>query len=869
MTPERYLQVKAIFLSALDTAPEVRADFLNQQCANDEELFSEVFSLLESHQRSDDFIEIPAIQAISPAEIELHHETLPGQSIGSYQVVKELGHGGMGTVYLAVRSDDQYQKRVAIKLVRSGMDSEFVRKRFRHERQILANLDHPNISRLVDGGTTQNGMPWLAMEYIEGIEITEYCDQKQLSINDRLKIFLQVCSAVQFAHQNLVIHRDIKPGNILITADGTPKLLDFGIAKLVSPQNSQSMDQTVTEMRLMTPGYASPEQARGESITTASDVYSLGVVLYELLTGHRPYHVSAQPANEVLRIICEEQPSKPSTSVSKTEALTNVDGSQSTITPEMVSRAREGQPGKLRKRLSGDLDNIVLMAMRKEPQRRYASISQLSEDLRRHLEGLPVFAREDNFKYRAGKFIARHKVGVAATILITLSLLGGMMTTLWQARKAERRFNDVRRLANSFMFEVNDAIEKLPGSTPARALLVKRALEYLDSLAQESSNDVTLQRELATAYQKVGKIQGDPYYANLGDIDGASQSYRKALTIYQLLVQNNPHDETARAELATCYIHLGDVQGFMHNSNEAMKNYRLALNLREQLIAEHSTRPTLQQELASCYEGMGDVLRKNGDSPGALEQFRKTLSINEKLVSQEPGNQQLRRALAVMYRKVANGLDETDDKAGGLEAAHKALAIFEALASSDASPQNQSEVATTYNQIGDLSWGANKFKDALENYRRSLILLEGLSAADLSDAKLRRSYGLSLANVGDVLAQNGEAQGAITYNEKAMAILESLVANNPNNTDLRSDLAAYRVYFGDACKILATRKNISRTRQINYWQAAITQYRLGQKIFLSLLEQGALRGKDEQEPNKLYGEIAQCETALAKLQGKR
>ena len=868
MSPDRYQQIKQIFQAVLEVETTARASYLTEACANDEELRHEVESLLTSHDDAGEFIEAPAVAALTPSDEE-EFVSAVGQRIGPYQVLREIGHGGMGTVYLAMRADDQFKKRVAIKLVRRGMGSDFIVRRFRHERQILASLDHPNIARLFDGGTTADGLPYFVMEYIEGLPIDEYCDQQQLATAARLELFRTVCAAVQHAHQNLVVHRDLKPGNILLTADGTPKLLDFGIAKLLNPElTGETMDVTMTGMKLMTPGYASPEQARGGTITTVSDVYSLGVVLYELLTGHRPYHVAALPPHEAMRIICEEQPSKPSTAVSKNEVLTT-SNSTSTITPEMVSRTRDSQPDKLRKRLSGDLDNIVLMAMRKEPSRRYVSVSQLAEDIRRHLSGLPVMARDDTFRYRSVKFITRHKFGVAAAMLISIALLGGMMTTLWQARKAERRFNDVRTLANSFMFEVHDAIEKLPGSTPARALLVKRALEYLDSLAQESSSDITLQRELATAYEKVGQIQGDPFYANLGDINGAVQSYRKALLIRQALIQITPRDETVRAELAICFTHLGDVLGYSRNPNDGMESYHQALNLREQLVAEHSTRPTLREELATSYEVIGDVLRKNGDSSGALEQFSKASAIYEEKVRQEPENKLARRALAVMYRKIANGLDETGDKRGGLESAGKALAIFEDLTTLDASPQNRGELAASFNQIGDLLWGADEINGALENYRKSLSLREQLSAADPSDTKLTRSYAISLANVGYVLAQNGSGQDAIVHNEKAMTILQSLVANNPNNADLRGDLAAYRVYFGDSYKILATRKNIFQRQQLTFWQAAVIQYQLGQKSFLALREQGALRGKDEKEPEKLDVEIALCEAAIAKLQGKK
>ncbi len=457
----------------------------------------------------------------------------------------------MGAVYLAVRADDQYQKRVALKLVRRGMDTKDILRRFRHERQILASLNHPCIAQLLDGGTTEDGLPYFAMEYVEGKPITNYSDTHKLTIAERLRLIRQVCSAVHCAHQNLVVHRDLKPSNILITADGTPKLLDFGIAKLLNPElSAQTIDPTATALQLMTPEYASPEQVRGEPVTTASDVYSIGIVLYELLTGHRPYRLTSPLPHENLRTVCEEEPEKPSTVINRVETTTSADGAtQVSLTPEIVSRTREGQPEKLRRRLHGDIDNIVLMAVRKEPQRRYATVNQLSEDIRRHLEGLPVVARKDSFGYRAEKFIARHKASVAAAAVVGVSLLAGVMTTSWQAQvakdqraRAERRSEEGRKLANLLIYKLHDQVEKLAGSTPARESMVKGALDYLDGVNKEAGDNPSLQLELAEAYLKVGDVQGNPNNANLGSTAGALQSYHKAKAIAEALSGRIPDD---------------------------------------------------------------------------------------------------------------------------------------------------------------------------------------------------------------------------------------------------------------------------------------------------------------------------------------
>jgi serine/threonine protein kinase len=526
MNAERWQNVKDILEKAVTLEASRRPSYLEEACAADTELRAEVESLLQSHDRAGaGFLQRPAIELLEPAIADLTRKSRVGRRVGVYEIIGEIAHGGMGEVYRARRVDGQYEKEVAVKLVRVGLDTSFVLERFRHERQILASLEHPHIARLLDGGTTEDGIPYLVMELIAGVPIDRYCDDHQLSITDRLRLFRQACSAVQYAHQRLVIHRDIKPNNILVTQNGVPKLLDFGVAKILDP----SAGAETTLARPMTPEYASPEQIRGEPITTASDVYSLGVALYQLLTGRLPYLGDSQNLHALAKEICEIDPLRPSTAIQHPRAARPPQLGE--LASEQVNVLREVSTAKLRRRLAGDLDNIVLKALRKEPQRRYVSVEQLDEDLRRHLEGLPVGARKDSWPYRASKFTQRHKVGLFATAMVTLALLTGMVLTVREARiaeanrkRAEQRFNDVRRLASSLMFEVHDAIKDLPGSTPARKLLVSRALEYLDSLSREAREDVSLQRELATAYERIGDVQGQPRQANLGDPSAAPRN---------------------------------------------------------------------------------------------------------------------------------------------------------------------------------------------------------------------------------------------------------------------------------------------------------------------------------------------------------
>ena len=530
---------------AIEREPESRDGWVDTVCAGDEALRADVTRLLARQKQAEQFLEESPLAAVA----ESNGRSMIGERIGLYKIIREIGRGGMGAVYLAERDDAHFTRRVALKLIKRGMDTDFVVQRFRNERQILASLDHPNIAGLIDGGATEADLPYFIMEYVEGQPINKYANANKLSTAERLKLFRTVCSAVQYAHQNLVIHRDLKPSNILVTKDGEPKLLDFGIAKLLKADGGAETELTATAVRVMTPEYASPEQIKGERITTSSDVYSLGVLLYELLTGQRPYRVKSRQPEEVAKAICEQEPERPSAAVRMTafRVPTSVGSSGRDKSPAEVGTLNTRNL----KLLRGDLDNIVLKALRKEPQRRYASVDQFSEDIRRHLEGLPVTARKATLSYRASKFVQRNKIGVAAAVLILLTLGGGIVATTIEARRANRRFNDVRRLAHSVLFDYHDQIATLPGSTKVRERLVKDSLGYLDNLSQEVGTDRPLMRELAAAYEKVAAVQGGVAMSghgtllsssNLGDMPGALESLRKAIAIRERVFAMEPNN---------------------------------------------------------------------------------------------------------------------------------------------------------------------------------------------------------------------------------------------------------------------------------------------------------------------------------------
>ncbi len=531
MTPERWQQIQTLAEAALEIDTDARSDFLDQACDGDEALRREVEALLGSLDRVESFLETPALGDFArfraaagsgePTTVARDSEwrpaeSGPGQHVGPYRILHEIGHGGMGTVYAAAR-DDPFEHRVAIKLIRPGMDSGSVAQRFRSERQILANLDHPNIARLLDGGTADDGRPYFVMELIEGERIDRYCDRERLPIRRRLDIFREVCAAVDYAHRNLVVHRDIKPSNILITRRGVPKLLDFGIAKLLDDTDfPYTVEATRTGLRPMTPPYASPEQLLGQAITTASDVYSLGVLLYMLLTGRLPYALAEPSPQEMQRALAEGQLPRPSTAVNRPEGPDE-------LSPDAVSRRRGTHPHQLRRRLAGDLDNIVLTALRREPERRYGSVALLAEDLRRHLEGLPVSARRDTFGYRAGKFLRRNKLAASIAGTSAALVLGFATTMAVQARQLARQRDRAKAERDKADRERDKAHRERD-----RAEKVSTFLTDLFALAdpEAGGNTVTAREILDRGLDRIQELEDQPE-AQVGLMSALGRIYRK------------------------------------------------------------------------------------------------------------------------------------------------------------------------------------------------------------------------------------------------------------------------------------------------------------------------------------------------------
>jgi serine/threonine protein kinase len=909
VTPERYKQVRDLADAALDRTGAERALFLETACGADEALRAEAASLLAAYDEVQDqaFLNGPPMAmgttGTGPPEGEDADDTLPaGRRLGPYELVDVLGRGGMGVVYRAVRADDEYRHVVAVKVVRRGMATALGQRRFREERQILAGLEHPGIARLLDGGTTDEGLPYLVMEYVQGQDIDTYCDQRKLGVPERLRLFLGVCAAVHHAHRSLVVHRDIKPGNVLVTADGSPKLLDFGIARLLRTASEGPADPTVTVARVLTPDYASPEQVRGQPVTTATDVYSLGVLLYELLSGHRPYRAGLM--HEVLAAICEEDPERPSSSVARTQKRTT-GGTTVEQTPEVVSGARGTTPAALRKTLSGDLDTIVLKALRKAPEERYASAEAFAEDVRRHLEGRPVQARPQTLSYRAGRFVARNRAAVGAAALVVVALLGGLFAATRQARIAEReralaqkRLHDVRRLSNSLIFEMHDGIAKLAGATEVRRLLVQRATEYLDLLAAEAPANPEVARDLAEAHERLADVLGGSGAANLGDPGTALSHYRRALALRERLAAERPDDLERQRALAASLRKSARAE----SGAAAVGLARRAVEVTTRLAAADPGRAEIQSELAAAHYAAGLAHMKLGEWPAALNSYRSASEGYQRLRDRAPGDQDTLRSWALCEKRMGAIMTLRGQWKEGAEHYRRALAADESRAA--LAPENATARRDVSVTCVDLSVILPTLGDpaaATALLRRALAIREELARADpsnalaqmdlisvrwrLADLRLREGdwrvalrelapavaaaeklSGRDQQHLMNVLAvratayeRAGNTQAMLADRRRAFAIGRSLVRQEPS-TLLELDFLELALALGDGLGAAARRAGPAEAAGL--WREARDAYAEGLERALSLEARKLLAGDGAERGARLRAGVGRCEQAL-------
>ena len=796
----------------------------------------------------------------------------PESRLGPYEILRELGVGGMGSVYLARRTGD-FELIAAIKVLQPGLDTAFFLERFAQERQILATLDHPNIARILDGGRTDDGRPYFVLEYVEGVPLDIYC--AKLTIPQRLALFRQVCAAVHYAHQHLIIHRDLKPTNVLVTADGVPKLLDFGIAKLLTEDTSAP--RTRADLRLMTPEYASPEQVRAGRLSTASDVYALGVMLYQLLTDKLPYEFAEHTYAEYDRLICQTPPRPPSA----------------------------------HRPMAADLEQIVLMALRKEPERRYASAEQFSEDVRRYLEGLPVAAQPDSFQYRATKFLTRNKLPVAAAALLALTMAAGLATTLWQARIAERRFNDVRKLATSFIFEFHDAIENLPGSTPARQLVVKRGLEYLDKLAAEAESDARLQTEVADAYVRIGNVLGNPGSANLGDSAGAMRAYERAAAIYERVAertkaprawtdladslekrgdllaaqgktteaialfrkalamskaQAGSADLEVQASIARGFVKLGDAQSGIGQTNESLQSYTESLALYKVLAEKKPDTVRLQLSLAGAYDRVATAEAALNQTERSLKTYAESLRIRREVLAREPRNATYQRALAVNQLIVGDVQYQAGKIVEALTSYQAAITVLEPLAAADpANVRAQYDLAAAVDRRGDAERSLGQPNVALASYEQGLEMAKRTAARDLTNARYQQSLAVSYNKVGEMQKELGQDTRAVESYQAAFEIRQRLAKTDTASVELKHDLVlSYQNLCGVQSKLGQHEAAIRNCREaIALAQAVVDADRGNYSYETTLSATYMALGYAERRRNALDASLAAFDRSLA------
>jgi tetratricopeptide (TPR) repeat protein len=743
MLPEQWQKLEEIFQNAADLAPDSQTVYLDQACRGDVELRHEVEALLAASPLG--LIE-SAIAATADEMAEPDSDPLVGTWLGPYRIDGLLGRGGMGAVYRAFREDDEFHKQVAIKVIPRMLAGPEVVARFRSERQILANLEHSNIARLFDGGTTE-GIPYLVMEYVEGVPITQYVQAKALSIPDRLRLMQSVCSAVLYAHHSLVIHRDLKPANILVTPEGTVKLLDFGVAKLVDPSVVASAH---TSEMMMTPDYASPEQIRGQPVTTASDVYSLGVVLYEVLTGERPYRITSSNWLDLERVVCNTEPRKPS--------------------------VLESLPSRTRRRLAGDLDNIVMMAMRKDVARRYGSAEQLSEDIRRHLQGLPIQARRDTLMYRGGKFLRRNQWAVTAAFVVAASLVTGTVIAVRQARAAQSRFDQLRGFARTVLVDLHAQLSDIPGTAKARQALIAYVDDYLKRVAAEHvGDDTALATEFATTYLRLGEMQGATPEALASFENGRV-----------LLERKRKRGVSAPADLlvlARLRVTAGSTLMDLGRMPEAIENLLAAENLAAGLPPTMGWNAEAQLLKAWADWRLARLYRTQYLLQKAEEHGRRSVAVCEEMVQRGVRTREMYEILDGARMVLAGVLRRQGSWQQSMELYQKVLDDTERRAAENPSSAGlQRDLARTHDIVGDMiSRMPNSRKEVQQHVRRAITIAERLAALDPGDRTAQSELGQYLSSGGESLADPQDSPEAVAYLRRALPIFEGLLKDEPNS----------------------------------------------------------------------------------------
>ncbi len=737
-----FWRIEATFASVIGLDPEGRARIVGDAFADRPDLRYEIEALLVAHDR--------LAAAGGPAD---NDDDSPGLDlqVGAYRLVEKIGEGGMGEVFRAERADGLFAQQVAVKLTRSTLADSDLRRRFLVERQILASLNHDHIVRLLDGGTTSQGQAYLIMEHVEGVPLTQHCRDHSLSLEERLQLLCTVCRAVQYAHQHGVVHRDLKPANILVTPDHIPKVVDFGVAKLLEGHAGSGFTTTGVVPGPLTPNYASPEQIRGLQVTTAADVYALGVILYELVAGVRPYETQGLPLERVIEVVLHEQPGRPS-----------------------ASPPDEARPLPYAKaRLRGDIDALVLKAMSKEPAERYASASELAGDITRWLKGEPVLARTPSAGYILRRMAVRHKRLATVSALALVGVLAASGVAVWQWRvarseqaRAEQRFSEVRQLANAIIFKIHDAVLPLPGSTPVRRLIVDEAISYLERLDAEPGDDPTLRIELADAHRQVGAILGNSSIANLGDRDGARKQYERAHEILRPLLTDTASFEVVRsvvdADLRLSGIALtkGELDRAIAIAREAVTHTSAYRNYRGADVRGADLE-------ARAYFALASALPRSE----AMAIWYQTLDYYEKLLTIQPDDAQTQRNVALVGKYIGGNLESSDPTEARKHYA-RALELDERrLTAAPDDPRVQFDAAISFSNMASVSELLDDLDTAGRLFERSLALRRQLVKQDPSNVQARGRLGYLLTRLGRFhLVRNPST--AIAFSREGIAVLE-------------------------------------------------------------------------------------------------
>ncbi len=843
--PDNWEKVQEVFFAAADLPSAEQQRFLEGACRGNPDLRRDVDSLLVADRTHSHDIDL-AVEAA--AQQMVGGDPAIGARFGSWRVSREIGRGGMGIVYLAIRDDAQFQKQAALKLIRAGMDTAELLLRFRHERQILASLDHPYIARLIDGGTTPEGRPFLVMDYVEGLRIDHWCRDRGIAVEDRCRLFLKVCEAVSYAHRSLVVHRDLKPGNILIAADGSPKLLDFGVAKLLAADR----DPALTSGGLaLTPDYASPEQILGQPITTATDIYSLGAILYQLLSGTKPHRLDSATPADVQRAVCQTEIPRPSAVVDR----------------RLPNAARLGR------HLAGDLDNIVMMALRKEPERRYSSVDQFADDIRRHLDGRAVRARQNSLAYRTRKFLHRRRFELAGTAIVVASLVAGIVMALSQGRqaetarqaaesqrkvaevqravaereraraeaarlsesvqhriadeqrdravresaRAEQRLTELLDLADRTLFDIHDAIAALPGTVEARQRLVRTTLDYLESLEKTHGLDDRMRLVLSSAYLKIGAAQGDPMGPSLQDSEGALRSYRKAEAVLAPLYSRRRDNPTVMLRWLQIERGLADLTARNGHTREAAEAFVALLPAAHRLGQLGPSNLEWARQEAETTHSLSWALRHSSDFRGSLVRADQAIALWLDLVSRFPADLDVKRQLGSAYASAAASI--TDDLALAARYFVQSIQMREQIL--QARPEDMAlrrdliVVYGNYASLLGMPWQNNlgRYEEARAYCQKSVALARELAKADPHNMTAQYDLGMALSRLGMV---DPDAQGmseSLRTLQEAVAIIEPVARANPKSSNIAVQLALAQEYAG------------RRLRSQGQTSAAAEQYR--------------------------------------------